>query len=253
MFFRSPTSSSPQPLPRLASSGPRLASVSELESAEFQAFMRECNAFAAKHELRQFTNWSKVWEYPWLFTHGLDQIDWRGKRVLDFGSEISPIPWMLASLGANVTLIEADSQWIPRWEKLRAELSVNINWQIVSGEALPIADATIDVVTSFSVIEHQPDKIKAASEIARVLKPGSPVFISFDICEPDLGMTFPAWNGRAMTMAEFERELWAHPAFANPQTPIHWNLDDIPAFKAWHLQSAAHHNYVTGAAVLIKR
>jgi SAM-dependent methyltransferase len=255
MFFRLPSSSSPQPLPRLSPAAPRLASVRELESERFQMFMRACNAFAAKYELRQFTNWSKVWEYPWLFSHGLDQIDWRGKRVLDFGSEISPMPWLLAALGAAVTLIETDAQWVPRWEKLRAELGVNLDWKLVSDEALPIADASIDVVTSFSVIEHQPDKVKAASEIGRVLKAGSPAFISFDICEPDLGMTFPEWNGRAMTMAEFERELWCHPAFANADAAksIQWNLDDIPAFKAWHLQSAAHHNYVTGAAVLVKK
>jgi len=244
---------SPSVLPLLSQSGPRLASVSELQSAPFQAFMRECNAFAAKHDLRQFTNWSKVWEYPWLHYHGLDRIDWRGQRVLDFGSEISPMPWLLASQGAEVTLIETDSQWTPRWEKLRAELRVNVQWKLVSGETLPIADASIDIVTSFSVIEHQPDKVKAASEIARVLKSGSPLFISFDICEPDLGMTFPDWNGRAMTMAEFESELWRHPAFNNPATPIVWNLDDIPAFRAWHLQSAPHHNYITGAAVMIKK
>lgn len=232
--------------------GPRLGSVAELESPEFRAFMATCNAFAAEHGLRQFTDWSKVWEYPWLNAHGIDAIDWRGKHLVDFGSEISPMPWLLASRGAFVTLIEADPQWQPAWEKLRAKLGVNVQWQVVNSEILPLESGIADAVTSFSVIEHQPDKKRAVDEIARVLKPGAPLFISFDICEPSMGMTFPEWNGRALTLQEFEREIWLHPAFGNKPSPK-WNLPDIPAYQAWHLRSAPHHNYVTGAAVLVKR
>ncbi len=232
---------------------PRLASVPELESAPFRAFMSECNTFAREHGLREFTNWSKVWEYPWLNQHGIAQTDWRGKHLVDFGSEISPLPWILATRGAKVTLIEADPQWQPVWEKLKAKLNVDVSWHIVSNELLPLPDACADAISSFSVIEHQPDKRRAVSEIARVLKPGCPFYISFDICEPSLGMTFPAWNGRALTMAEFENEIWRHPAFGNSAAPLLWNLDAMPAFKQWHLQSALHHNYVTAAAVLVKR
>jgi len=231
---------------------PRLGSVTELESAPFRAFMSECNAFAARHGLRQFTDWSKVWEYPWLHARGLGAIDWPGKHLIDFGSEISPMPWLLATRGARVTLIETDPQWRPLWEKLRAELGVEVDWRIVTSEILPLTDASVDAVTSFSVIEHQADKALAMAEIARVLKPGAPLFISFDICEPDRGMTFPAWNGHALTLAEFEREIWFHPAFGNTEKP-RWNLADIPAYQAWHLRSAPHHNYVTGAAVLVRK
>lgn len=241
-----------RPKPATSVSNPRLASVGELESHAFREFMLESNRFAAQHGLREFSNWSKVWEYPWLYEHGLKQIDWRGKRLIDFGSEISPMPWLLATRGAEVTLIETDPQWIPRWEKLRATLNVRVNWELVSSEKLPLPDHCADAVTSFSVIEHQPDKTRAVDEIARVLKPRCPLFISFDICEPSLGMTFPEWNGCALTLAEFENELWRHPAFGNT-APITWNRQDMAAFKTWHLRSAPHHNYVVGAAVLVKK
>jgi 2-polyprenyl-3-methyl-5-hydroxy-6-metoxy-1,4-benzoquinol methylase len=237
---------------RVRPAAPRLGSVAELESASFRAFMAETNAFAARHGLRQFTDWTKVWEYPWLQQHGIGAMDWRGRRLVDFGSEISPLPWILATQGAEVTLIEADPQWQPIWEKLRTELGVKVDWHIVTSELLPLPDACADAVTSFSVIEHQPNKKRAIAEIARVLKRRAPFFISFDICEPDMGMTFPEWNGRALTFAEFEQEIWLHPAFGNSALPP-WNLETIPAYKAWHLRSAAHHNYVTGAAVLVKR
>jgi SAM-dependent methyltransferase len=238
--------------PRIQPANPRLGSVAELESPSFRTFMAECNAFAARHGLRQFTDWTKVWEYPWLQDHGLGARTWRGRRVVDFGSEISPLPWLLATQGAEVTLIETDPQWQPVWEKLRAELGVKVDWHLVTSELLPLPDACADAVTSFSVIEHQPDKPRAIAEIARVLKKGAPFFISFDICEPGMGMTFPEWNGRALTLEEFEREIWRHPAFGNTGK-LAWNLEDIPAYRAWHLRSAPHHNYVTGAAVLVKR
>jgi SAM-dependent methyltransferase len=239
--------------PAVRPAGPRLASVPELESAPYRTFMAEMNAFARSHGLREFTDWSKVWEYPWLWFHGMDRLDWRGRSVLDLGSEISPMPWWLAARGARVTLIETDAQWVPVWERLRRELGADVRWHIVSGETLPDAAATFDAATSLSVIEHQPDKPRALAELARVLRPGAPLFLSYDICEPDRGMTFPEWNGRALTMAEFERDFWRHPDFATPDAPVAWNTGDLDAFRQWHLRSAPHHNYCTGAAVLVKR
>ena len=230
----------------------RLASVAELESAPYREFMARMNAFAAAGDLRTFTDWSKVWEYPWLWTHALEAARWPGRRLVDLGSEISPLPWFLATLGARVTLIETDAQWIPRWEALRARLKVDVDWHIVDSERLPIPDAEADVLTSFSVIEHQPDKRAAVDEVARVLKPGGTLAISFDICEPDLGMSFPEWNGRALTLREFEEFVWNHPAFHPGPLPA-WNRGDMAEFRRWHLRSAPHHNYVVGAAVLTRR
>lgn len=239
--------------PGVRPAGPRLASVAELESPPFRAFMTEMNDFARTHGLREFTNWSKVWEYPWLWFNGIDRIDWRDQHLLDLGSEISPMPWWLATKGARITLIETDPQWVPVWEKLKTTLGVGAAWHLVKDEKLPLPDASVDAATSLSVIEHQPDKRAALTELARVLKPQAPLFISFDICEPDLGMTFPDWNGRALTMREFEQELWRHPHFAADSGPPRWNTEDMPAFKEWHLRSAPHHNYCTGAAVLVRR
>ena len=229
----------------------RLASLLELESNAYRTFVRRLNAFATAAGLRVGQTWSKAWEYPWLWEHALGDVDWSGQRLVDLGSEISPLPWFLATLGARVTLIETDACWIGQWETLRERLEVDVDWHIVDSERLPLPDASADVVTSFSVVEHQPDKRRAVDELARVLRPGGLLAISFDICEPTLGMTFPAWNGRALTTREFEEIFWRHPAFFDGQE-LAWNLDDIPEFWRWHRETEPHHNYVTGAAVLTR-
>ncbi len=231
----------------------RLASVSQLESLPFSRFMEMLNKLASSWGLRQFTNWSKVWEYPWVWYNGLRRLDWPGLKLLDLGSELSPMPWYLAGLGAQVTLVEPGGRWVPDWERVRNSSGLNPQWHIGAGGKLPFPDCSFDVVTSFSVIEHQADKAGAVSEAARVLKPGGMFAVSFDICEPEMGMTFPEWNGRALTMKEFEELVWSQPAFAGCAEPLEWNVQDCEKFIQWHLQSASHHNYTVGAAVLWKR
>jgi SAM-dependent methyltransferase len=44
--------------------------------------------------------------------------------------------------------------------------------------ALPVPDASADLVTYFDVIEHIPDDVAALAEAARVLRPGGLVFLS---------------------------------------------------------------------------
>jgi len=230
-----------------------LASVREINSPEFIDFMMTLNEFASIRNLRQFTNWSKNWEYPWVWFNGLQNFNWKAASVVDYGSELSPMPWYFASLGAEVTLIEKSADCITKWNAIRDMDSVKVKWHITQDERLPLTDETCDLVTSFSVIEHQSDKGLAIREIIRILKPGGILAISFDVCEPALGMTFPEWNGRALTMKEFEDLVWNNPWFVQTGPPTQWNVGDCQEFIRWHLRSALHHNYTVGAAILRRR
>ena len=229
-----------------------LANLEQLRSRPFTEFMAMLNAFASEHGLREFDSWSKIWEYPWLWYQAIESIPLAGLRVVDMGSELSPMPWWLATMGARVTLIETTRGMENRWAKLAKKLNVRVDWAFTDDESIPLPDHEAHLVTSLSVIEHQPDKRRAMDEIARVLVPGGVLAMSFDICEESMGMAFPEWNGRALTMAEFEADLWNHPAFAStrPAGKIKWNLEDIGPYFEWHKSTAEHHTYVTGAAIM---
>lgn len=238
------------PSPRIAARA-ALASTRQIDEPGARVFMRAVNLFASRYGMRQFHNWSKLWEYSWLWMNGLGGVPWPKVRVVDLGSELSPMPWLMASLGAEVIVTETDPRFVSSWESWRRKLQVDVDWHIVDSDLLPIADGWADVVTSFSVIEHQLDKTAAIDEAVRVLAPGGMFALSFDICEPSMGMTFPEWNGQALTLLEFERLVWRNPAFGIDYVPT-WNREDIPAFREWHLKSAPHHDYVVAAAVLQK-
>lgn len=210
------------------------------------------NGFARVHGLRIHTNWSKIWEYPWIWTY-LGGLSFQRLRVLDIGSEVSPMPWFFASLGAQVTLVETEAAHSPKWQAIKEKQAFDVDWDIVSGPQLPYADDTFDLVTSYSVLEHIPDKETALEEATRVLKPGGMICLTFDICEGTRGMTFPEWNGTALDMESFDRLVWQSKALQPLDPEAQWNIQDIDSFLQWHRQTTLHHNYVVGGAVLHKK
>jgi 2-polyprenyl-3-methyl-5-hydroxy-6-metoxy-1,4-benzoquinol methylase len=225
----------------------RIANVEELQSDGFTRFVSWINSFAGPAGLRVLPDGATHWEYPWLWFHALGKIHWPGKYLIDVGSAGSALPWILAMLGARVTLIESDAQWIPVWKKLRDGLGVQLDWQIVSDLMAPLPNADADVLTSLSALERHTDKAAAIDHYARLLRPSGLLVMAFGVGEA--GMHFPPWFGAAVTMQEFGSLVWGHPAFGG-QSPPAWNSADIPAFRWWHLHTHEHRDYVTGGAIL---
>jgi SAM-dependent methyltransferase len=99
-----------------------------------------------------------------------------GDRVLDVGSGSGTDALICARLvGARGRVYGLDMT-----EQMRAKLQATAaaagiaNLEVLEGdaEAIPLADASVDVVTSNGVLNLVPDKARAIAEIHRVLKPG---------------------------------------------------------------------------------
>jgi 2-polyprenyl-3-methyl-5-hydroxy-6-metoxy-1,4-benzoquinol methylase len=231
-----------------------LGSVDELKSVAYRTFMSHLNALAEDNRLNAYhDNWSKVWEYPWVWFNSLCDLDLQDKKILDIGSGKSPMPWLFALLGAEVMMVETGRENVSLWSGIKERHQLPIGWRIVSDEELPFADNSFDAVTSFSVIEHQPDKASAVAQAARVLKPGGVFGVSFDICQPELGMRYPDSLGTALCVKDFEEFVWKHPAFDNGSQTLDWKIEQCADFLQWHWGGDNNSKYIVGAAILKKR
>ena len=229
----------------------RLANLKEMQSSEYGACMDEINAIARRGNLTEYKTYSRLWEYPWAWLQ-LQKVFPvpKGVKVLDIGSEMSPMAWFLATKGFDVTLSDRTARYVALWRRASKALETGVTKVILNAQRLDWPTASTDVCTSFSVFEHLPDQKTALSEMARVIKPGGLLLLTFDICEPDQGMTFPAWNGRAPTIGEFDELLRENPWFETAPEGAAWNIEDMMPFLAWNRTTAPHHNYVTGGLLL---
>jgi SAM-dependent methyltransferase len=99
-----------------------------------------------------------------------------GDTVLDIGSGSGTDALIAAMLtGPTGSVYGLDMTQAMREKLLRNATAMKIDHvRVISGNAeqIPLADASIDVVTSNGVLNLVPDKAAAFAEIARVLKPG---------------------------------------------------------------------------------
>lgn len=228
----------------------RLASLSEMQGSSSKRIIKQINEIASRSGvLQQYTTYSRIWEYPWVWLQ-LELMKGRSLRLLDVGSERSPFLWFLATQGFDVTISDITANYWRVWRRASRQLKIAVGKRILDAQNLDLPTASVDVYLSVSVIEHIPDKAKVIAEATRVLRPGGLLVMTFDICEPDMGMTFPEWNGSAPTMAEFDNLFRNSPWFESGLAEVPWNTDDILDYLSWHRTTAPHHNYITGAAVV---
>jgi protein-tyrosine sulfotransferase len=231
------------------------ASVDELTQERFRVLIRWFNQFAQPLGLRTHVRCAGMWQLPWLWLRALGGLKHDGLRVIDVGSGLSPLPWLLAMLGATVKLVERDDANFEHYAEVRDKLRVHVEWSAWDGKALPCADGWADAAVGLSALEHAGEKpaerASAMAELARVLRPGGVLALGFDLCEPKMEMTMPEGRRGALTLGQFEKQVWMHPGFGNTESP-EWNRTDLRQFLAWHRKSGEDRNYVVGAAVMIR-
>ncbi|MBF0247750.1 MAG: class I SAM-dependent methyltransferase [Alphaproteobacteria bacterium] len=92
-----------------------------------------------------------------------------GDACVDLGGGTGDIARLLAAGGARVTVCDPSSAMMA--EGRRAP-SGGLSWVAGTGEQLPFADASLDVVTTSFALRNMTRPQDALTEILRVLKPG---------------------------------------------------------------------------------
>jgi len=113
-----------------------------------------------------------------------------GDRMLDLGCGAGRHAFEAARLGATVTAVDLDLGALGEVRSIIAamgeagELPEGASCSAAGGDALrlPFPDATFDRVVASEVMEHIADDRAAATELARVLRPGG-----------TLAVTVPSW------------------------------------------------------------
>lgn len=102
------------------------------------------------------------------------------KRILELGCGSAAITREIANAGSGrkVTALEVDE--IAHARNLQITDLPNVTFGLAGAEAIPLGDATVDVVLMFKSLHHVPVAHMgvAMEEIRRVLKPGGLVYIS---------------------------------------------------------------------------
>lgn len=102
--------------------------------------------------------------------HGFLASRCRDKRVLEYGCGNRPYGIQLAKLGANVTAIDIAPVAIEQSGTLAAEEGVELDLQVMDGDALEFPANSFDIVCGAGILHHL-ELDRGMREIARVLKP----------------------------------------------------------------------------------
>ena len=120
--------------------------------------------------------------------------DQRAARVLDVGTGTGRLPGFIhhAFPGLRVTGLDLSRPYLEHARRTIGA-STRLKWMEGAAEALPFADASIDMVTSSFLFHELPKKVRAqvVAEMARVLKLGGRAIVIDSVMASDR----PEWKG----------------------------------------------------------
>jgi SAM-dependent methyltransferase len=95
-----------------------------------------------------------------------------GEALLDIGTGSGGLALLAARSGARVTGIDIAEDGIERARARAADEGLDVRFDVGDAQSLPYGDATFDVVVSTFGLIFASDQRRAASELARVCRPG---------------------------------------------------------------------------------
>ncbi|MDP8909861.1 MAG: class I SAM-dependent methyltransferase [Chloroflexota bacterium] len=111
---------------------------------------------------------------------GLGPELYANRDVLDLGCGFGGRTVRFAELGArSVTGVEISDAIVEEARAFAAERGAAVTFRVGSGEAIPLPDASVDLVLMNDVMEHVVTPAEVLAETARVLRPGGRLIVVF--------------------------------------------------------------------------
>jgi len=145
-------------------------------------------------------------------------------RVLDVGAGTGKLTRALLAAGHEVVAVEPDAGMRAAFPAATPETEILEG----SAEQLPVADGSFDAVTAGQAY-HWFDRARALPELARVLRPGGPLAIAFNL--RDVSEPWVAELARILRDPEADTEIDSFgPLFGKVERAIfkHAKLFDVP-------------------------
>jgi ubiquinone/menaquinone biosynthesis C-methylase UbiE len=101
----------------------------------------------------------------------------KGKTVLDIASGEGYGSHLLSKAALKVTGVDISEEAVAH-ANIKYGSKTNLTYQVGSASAIPLEDASVDIVTSFETLEHTTEHEEFLKEIKRVLIPGGMLIMS---------------------------------------------------------------------------
>jgi SAM-dependent methyltransferase len=137
-----------------------------------------------------------------------------GEDVLDVACGTGNAAIRAAQAGGRVVGVDLTPELFVAGRRLATAAGVQIDWVEGDAEALPVGDESFDVVTSVFGCMFAPRHRVAATELARVLRPGGRLCVTAWTPEGDMGRFFQALAG------------YMPPPPASAEPPLLWGTED---------------------------
>jgi 2-polyprenyl-3-methyl-5-hydroxy-6-metoxy-1,4-benzoquinol methylase len=146
-----------------------------------------------------------------------------GKRVLDVGCGDGVLSVALALQGAHVTGVYVDRHMLDAARNRANSAHAAVTYIEGNTRSLPFADGTFDVVVAVTVLCFVPNAESAASEMARVLRPGGRLVIG------ELGR-YSLWAAKRRLSGWLGSRMWRLASFRSAR-----ELERIAASAKLHV------------------
>lgn len=179
--------------------------------------------------------WFLYWEAYWVMTHGPKFKS--SARILDAGGTASLFSYHLASLGWETHSVDTNEKLTAAGDETARTMNWNLRSHCMDITDLSFSDAYFDHAYSICVMEHMDVdcRQRALNEIARVLKPGGILSLTFDYGAPGVSLTGtgPNYNPRNLirTLDDVHRHFLSS-EFFEPVGNTRF-FDNAKTYLAW--------------------